>query len=165
MPRLSPFWRIALQSLLLLLMVVGAVATRRHVLNAQRQLTSDRSIPFSLESALAFRRIQMAYRDGELPRIDRGIEYPDGVDARATDTLGAETVLAEAARRWPGLLNLAEKIRWLHLLWFCLAIPGIFFWVKWMGGGGRGRILGSGFLCGGNFGRGPLHRPGTLARK
>lgn len=147
MSRLTPFWRIAVQSLLLLLLFVGAVATRRHVLNAQRQLTSDRSIPFSLESALAFRRIQMAYRDGELPRIDRGIEYPEGVDARATDTLGAETLLAEAARRWPGLLNLAEKIRWLHLLWFCLAIPGMFFWVKWMGGGGAGGFWAAAFYA------------------
>lgn len=145
--RLSTSWRIALQALLLLLLFAGAVATRRHVLNAQRQLTSDRSIPFSLESALAFRRIQLAYRDGELPRIDRGIEYPEGVDARETDTLGAETVLAEVARRWPGLLNLTEKIRWLHLLWFCLAIPGMFYWVKWMGGGVSGGFWAAAFYA------------------
>lgn len=139
--------RLALQGVLLLAIVLGGVATRRHVLNAQRQLTADGSIPFSLESALAFRRIQMAYRDGGLPRIDRGIQYPDGVVTREVDTLGVERVYAEAARRWPGLLNLSERIRWLHLLWFVLAIPGMFCWVKWMGGGGGGGLWAAAFYA------------------
>ena len=40
--------KIAIQIALLLLLAAGAAGTRRHVLNAQRQLTADRSIPFSL---------------------------------------------------------------------------------------------------------------------
>ena len=139
--------RILVQVLLLAVLVLCALATRRHVLNAQRQLTRDGSIPFTLESALAFRRIQMAYRDGDLPRMDRGIQYPEGVAARETDTLGAERLYAETARRWPGLLNLAEKIRWLHLLWFGLTIPAIFFWVKWMGGGAVGGFWAAAFYA------------------
>ena len=139
--------RILLQALLLAALVLCALATRRHVLNAQRQLTRDGSIPFTLESALAFRRIQMAYRDGDLPRMDRGIQYPEGVAARETDTLGAERLYAETARRWPGLLNLAEKVRWLHLLWFSLSIPAIFFWVKWMGGGAFGGFWAAAFYA------------------
>ena len=142
----QPF-RIALQALLLLLLAAGAAGTRRHVLNAQRQLTAGGSLPFTLESALAFRRIQMAYRDGELPRADRGIQYPGGVVARATDTLGAERVYAAAAKRWPGTLSLDEKVRWLHLAWFCLAIPAVFFWVKWLGGGVAGGFWAAAFYA------------------
>ncbi len=139
--------QILLQALLVALLAAGAVATRRHVLDAQRQLTADGSIPFTLESALAFRRIQMAYRDGELPKIDRGIQYPRGVVARELDTLGAERVYARAARLWPGTLNLAEKVRWLHLAWFCLAIPAMYFWVKWMGGGAAGGFWAAAFYA------------------
>ena len=139
--------KIAIQIALLLLLAAGAAGTRRHVLNAQRQLTADRSIPFSLESALAFRRIQMVYRDGDLPRIDRGIQYPAGVIMREVDTLGAERAYAHAAKLWPGTLNLAEKVRWLHLAWFCLAIPAMFFWVKWMGGGIAGGFWAAAFYA------------------
>ena len=67
MKGLSAILKIALQVVLLAVLVATAAATRRHVLEAQRQLTADGSIPFSLESALAFRRIQMVYRDGQLP--------------------------------------------------------------------------------------------------
>ncbi len=139
--------QLALQVLLLLLLMVGAVGTRRHVLSAQRQLTTDGSIPFTLESALAFRRIQMVYRDGALPKVERGIQYPNGIISREVDTLGAEGVYARVAKAWPGTLNLAEKVRWLHLVWFCVAIPGMFFWVKWMGGGIRGGFWAAAFYA------------------
>ncbi|HAL91720.1 MAG TPA: hypothetical protein DCM68_01690, partial [Verrucomicrobia bacterium] len=141
------FRRIILQVLLLALLVAAAVGTRRHVLNAQRQMTADGSIAFSLESALAFRRIQMVYRDGDLPAIDRGIQYPLGVVTREVDTLGVERAYAQTARLWPGTLNLAEKIRWLHLAWFALAIPAMFFWVKWMGGGMAGGFCAAAFYA------------------
>lgn len=136
-----------LSALLLLGLVLGAAATRRHVLNAQRELTADGSIPFTLESALAFRRIQLVYRDGDLPRIDRGIQYPDGVVTRETDTLGAERLYARAAKAWPGLMPLAEKVRWLHLMWFLLAVPGMYFWVNWMGGGRFGGFWAAAFYA------------------
>ena len=140
-------FQIPLQALLLVLLVLLAVGTRRHVLDAQRVLTPDGTIPFTLESALAFRRIQMVYRDGELPRLDQGIQYPHGVDPQVTDTVGAEYAYVRAAKLWPGSLNLAEKIRWLHLAWFCLAIPGMFFWVKWMGGGLAGGFWAAAFYA------------------
>jgi len=147
MNRFSPVLKVAIQIGLLLLLLMGGLATRRHVLNAQRQLTADGSIPFSLESALAFRRIQMIYRDGDLPRIDRGIQYPHGVVTREVDTLGSERMYARVAKAWPGTLPLAEKIRWLHLIWFCLAIPALFFWVKWMGGGALGGFWAAAFYA------------------
>lgn len=144
---MKPFAKIAIQFALILLVLAGAVATRRHVLDAQRALTADGSIPFSLESALAFRRIQMAYRDGDLPRVDRGIQYPGGVVTREIDTLGAERLYARAAKAWPGTLPLDEKIRWLHLAWFCLALPAMFCWVKWMGGGATGGFWAAAFYA------------------
>ena len=113
-----PWLKTALLGILLLGLFAGGVATRRHVLNAQRELTSDGSIPFTLESALAFRRIQMVYRDGGLPTGDRGIQYPQGVVSREVDTIGVEKLYVRAAQCWPGAFSLAEKIRWLHLLWF-----------------------------------------------
>ena len=139
--------RFVLQVVLLAALVGGAAATRRHVLDAQRQLTADGSIPFTLESALAFRRIQMVYRDGALPAVDRGIQYPDGVVSREGDTLGAEQAYARAAKRWPGTLSLDEKVRWLHLAWFCLAIPAMFFWAKWLGGGVAGGFWAAAFYA------------------
>ena len=131
-------YRRAGQVVLLVALFCGGVGVRRHVLNAQRELTADGSIPFTLESALAFRRIQLVYRDGELPRVDRGVEYPEGVVSQELDTMGAERVYARVAKATPGLMPLAEQIRWMHVLWFCLAIPGVYFWVKWMGGGAWG---------------------------
>ena len=148
MKRLAVNWNSAwVRAALLLALFAGAVATRRHVLGAQRELTADGSVPFTLESALAFRRIQMAYRDGDVPKIDRGIQYPDGVVARELDTLGAERLYARAARAWPGLMPLAEKVRWLGVLWFCLGIPGLYFWVRWMGGGAFGGFCGAAFYA------------------
>ena len=143
----SAILKIALQVVLLVALTGAALATRRHVLNAQRQLAPDGSIAFSLESALAFRRIQMVYRDGDLPQIDRGIQYPGGVVTRAVDTLGVERLYARAAKGWPGTLSLAEKVRWLHLAWFGLAIPALFFWVKWMGGGMVGGFWAAAFYA------------------
>lgn len=142
-----PWLKTALLGILLLGLFAGGVATRRHVLNAQRELTSDGSIPFTLESALAFRRIQMVYRDGGLPTVDRGIQYPQGVVSREVDTIGVEKLYVRAAQCWPGAFSLAEKIRWLHLLWFCLAIPGMYFWVRRLGGGARGGLWAAAFYA------------------
>ena len=139
--------RMTIQLLLLGALVAVAAGTRRHVLNAQRQVTRDGTIPFTLESALAFRRIQMVYRDGDLPRVDRGIQYPEGVLTRETDTLGPERIYARAAQWWPGTLRLDEKVRWLQLGWFCLTIPGMYFWVRWMGGGGWGGFWAAAFYA------------------
>ena len=142
----SPRLRRILWLLLAALIATGAVATRRHVFNAQRALTPDGEVPFTLESALAYRRIQLAYRDGALPSLDRAIGWPDGIDTRATDSSGAEYALAAAARAWPGTLPLADKIRWLELLWFCtVSVAGLFCLVRWAGGGWAGGAVAAAF--------------------
>lgn len=126
--------------LLALAAMGGGVAVRRSVLDAQRELLPDAPLPFTLESALAFRRVQLVYRDGALPQHDAGIQYPEGIHPGETDTVGAERFYAAAARVWPGTLSLMEKIRWLQLLWFALTIPAIFCWVRWLGGGTAGGL-------------------------
>ena len=142
----SPRLRRILWLLLALLIATGAVAVRRHVFNAQRALTPDGDVPFTLESALAYRRIQLAYRDGILPSLDRAIGWPAGIDTRATDSSGAEYALAAAARAWPGTLPLADKIRWLELIWFCtLSVAGLFCLVRWAGGGWAGGAIAAAF--------------------
>ena len=143
-----PFRRLLppLAAVLLALLAAGAgVAVRRTVLDVQRDaICQDGSpLPFTLESALAFRRIQLVYRDGALPARDHGIEAPEGVVPAEYDTLGSERLLAAAARAWPGTRPLPEKLRWLNLLWFCLAIPGVFCWIRWMGGGTAGGFAGA----------------------
>ena len=143
---MRPALRNALWLLLALLIATGAVAVRRHVFNAQRALTPDGDVPFTLESALAYRRIQLAYRDGALPSLDRAVGWPAGIDTRATDSSGAELALAAAARAWPGTLPLADKIRWLELLWFCtVSVAGLFCLVRWAGGGWAGGAIAAAF--------------------
>lgn len=141
-----PRLRRILWLLLAALIATGAVAIRRHVFNAQRALTPDGEVPFTLESALAYRRIQLAYRDGALPSLDRAIGWPAGIDTRATDSSGTEYALAAAARAWPGTLPLADKIRWLELLWFCsVSVAGLFCLVRWAGGGWAGGAIAAAF--------------------
>jgi len=146
-PLPRPFRRFlpALAAVLLALLAAAAgIAVRRTVLDAQRVLSPDGApLPFTLESALAYRRVQLAYRDGALPDRDYGIEAPGGVVPREYDTLGAERLLAAAARAWPGTRPHPEKLRWLNLLWFSLAIPGIFCWIRAMGGGMSGGFAGA----------------------
>lgn len=123
------------------------VAVRRHVLNAQmEQLEGD--LPFTLESAVGFRRIQQVYRNGALPVVDRGMEFPDGIQPRQTDTVGAEKAYVVFAKAWPGVKwSLTEKVRWGHTLWFCTGILFLFFWVKWMGGGAIGGTVAAAFYA------------------
>lgn len=143
---MRPALKKALWLLLALLIATGAIAIRRHVFAAQRALTPDGDVPFTLESALAYRRIQLAYRDGALPALDRAVGWPAGIDTRATDSSGAELALAAAARAWPGTLPLADKIRWLELVWFCtISVAGLFCLVRWAGGGWAGGAVTAAF--------------------
>ena len=143
---MNRFVRGALWGILALAIAAGAVGVRRHVYVAQRALTPDGSVPFTLESALAYRRIQLAYRDGCLPDRDLAIGWPEGIPTRETDSSGAELALAAAARAWPGTMPLAEKIRWLEVAWFCaLSVAGMMCWVRWAGGGRVGGAVAAAF--------------------
>ena len=127
---------------------VGAVAVRRTVYGAQRALSPDGRVPFTLESALAFRRVELAYRDGALPELDRAVGWPEGIATRGTDSSGSELALAALAHRWPGTMPLSEKVRWMVVTWFCvLSVGGLFCLVNWSGGGWAGGAVAAAFYA------------------
>lgn len=125
--RFRPRAQAALPFLLSLLVFFAAFSVRRALYHAEvRLLSPGAPLPFVLESALAFRRVGMAYRLGDLPERDRGIAWPDAVESRALDTLGSERAYAFFARRLPGSLPLAERLRLLSAAWVSLASVGLF---------------------------------------
>ena len=130
----SKWGRVALAVVLCVGAMVGGVAVRRTVLDAQREIGPDGTtepLPFTLESALAYRRVMQCYRDGSLPSHDPDIEYPVGINPRANDTALAAAPYALAARQWPGsATGLEERLRWLSLMWWILSIPALFVAVK-----------------------------------
>ncbi len=130
----SKWGRVILAVVLCVGAMVGGVKVRRAVLDAQRVIASDGTtepLPFTLESALAFRRVMQCYRDGSLPDHDPDIEYPEGINPRANDTALAAAPYALAARLWPGsATGFEERLRWLSLLWWTLSIPALFVAVK-----------------------------------
>lgn len=129
----SKGFRVALAVVLCVTAMVGGVKVRRTVLDAQRVIGADGTehLPFTLESALAFRRVMQCYRDGSLPAHDPAIEYPEGINPRANDTVLAAGPYAAAVRTWPGsTTGFEERLRWLSLLWWTLSIPALFVAVK-----------------------------------
>ena len=84
----------------LLLLYAAGLAVRRVVLEAQFRFAGE-TLPFTLESALNFRRIEQVYYTGTVPEVDRAIEFPSGIAVRKTDTVGAEHVYALLARLFP----------------------------------------------------------------
>ena len=98
--RFRPLALAAVPVLLCAAVFLAAFSVRRALYHSEvRLLSPDAPLPFVLESALAFRRVEMAYRAGPLPRFDRGVSWPDAVESRALDTLGSERVYAFFARR------------------------------------------------------------------
>lgn len=85
--------------------------------------------PFTLESALHFRRIEMLRTGTPLPRVDTAVEYPDGVRTFENDTVGAEYPVAALARLFPSRVPPETRLRWISVLWFCLGIPVFYGWI------------------------------------
>jgi hypothetical protein len=128
--RFRPRAQAALPFLLSLLVFLAAFSVRRALYRSEvRLLSPDAPLPFVLESALAFRRVEMAYRLGSLPDLDRGVSWPDAVEARALDTLGSERAYAFFARRLPGTLPLPERVRLLSAAWVSLSAPALLLFV------------------------------------
>ena len=115
--------------------IAGAIALyciglglRRSVLRAQYE-NVGRDLPFTLESALHADRIQTIYDHGSLPKVNRELEYPHGVDNWKTYTIGSEYVYAAFCKILPNSIPLRERIRWIESTWFCLGIPLMILWV------------------------------------
>ena len=85
-------------------------------------------VPFTLESALQYRRIRMLTESGELPAVDRAVQYPEGVEVAKTYTIGSEYAYARLARLFPAAVPLADRLRWIEAGWFCLGIPIVAVW-------------------------------------
>jgi hypothetical protein len=109
-------------ALVLLGTYAGGLAMRRIVLYAQAETISP-DMPFTLESALHYRRAKMLYDRGQLPLVDEAIQYPEGIRIREIDAIASEPVQAFLARFFPEAIPFADRIRWIEAGWFCLSLP------------------------------------------
>jgi Q-cell neuroblast polarisation len=111
---------------------------RREVLNVQfASVGAD--LPFTLESALHFRRVKMLYDRGQLPVLDEAIQYPEGIKIREIDSITSEPVQAFLAGLFPDSISFSARIRWIESGWFCLSIPLLMITMRvwtgsWMAG-------------------------------
>lgn len=112
----------------------------RHALYEAQQRAYGKPPPFSLESAIQYRWIKMVYAGEPIPRVDKNLQYPQGIEPFRTDTLGAEYVYAALAHLFPSGMVLADRIRWLEVGWFSLGIP---FMALWVGLSSRSRMAGA----------------------
>ncbi len=101
----------------------------------------ERPFPFTLESALHFRRVRALYNGQALPIRDKDVQYPEGVRTFVSDTVGFEYVLAALARAGPRSVSLEDRLRWISAAWFCLGIPLMFAGVRrWTGSASAGGV-------------------------
>jgi len=123
---LSPLLRRWLPPILLLTSLVAVYYSglwiRRNVLQTQRQAIGP-TLPFTLESALHYRRVKMYYDRGFLPEIDEAIQYPEGIKIREIDSISSEPIVARLAGLFPDSVPFPNRIRWIEAAWFCLSIP------------------------------------------
>lgn len=114
--------------LALLATFILGVGVRRAVYDAQ-SAPGWEEMPFTMESALHFRLVRMLAEQGALPAIDRHVQYPEGVKVSETYSLSDEYLVAGLIRLLPDIGPLAERVRWISLLWFCLTIPALAGWI------------------------------------
>ena len=112
----------------LALCFAAGLGLRRHVYQAQVRAIGFEP-PFTLESALYFRRVAQIHDTGRLTIQDSAIEVPDGICVPEIYTVGSEFVYAGLARLLPASMPLSQRLRWLECGWFCLGIPLLALWV------------------------------------
>jgi hypothetical protein len=124
--QLSPCVRKWLSLMLLAIGLVGVFVSglviRRVVLQTQIDAIGS-GMPFTLESALHYRRVKMYHDRGFLPEVDEAIQYPEGIKIREIDSVSSEPVVARLARLFPESIPFPDRIRWIEAAWFCLSIP------------------------------------------
>lgn len=113
----------------LVLLFLLALGARRAVLEAQYRKVGD-DLPFTLESALQYRRIKIIHDTGQLPARDPMVQYPEGIPNRTSYNLGSEYLYAAAAHVFPDYMPFANRLRWLESGWFCLGIPLLALWLR-----------------------------------
>jgi hypothetical protein len=107
----------------------AGLGVRRYILDVQRQMAGV-PLPFTLEGAIHFHRIQQVLAPEGLPGADRHIEYPRGIRVRATDTVTDTYLVAALTPLFPAAVSLAERVRWIEGIWFCLGIPLLALWLR-----------------------------------
>ena len=121
------------------------LAARRVMVEAQHGAVG-RVLPFTLESALHFRRIRLIYEGEGVPKIDRAVEYPHGVETARIYTMGSESLYARLARVWPRG-SLEDRLRWIEAGWFSLSIPLLVLWIRWWRGSWLGGFCAAAFYA------------------
>ena len=123
--------------MLLAIGLVGVFASglviRRVVLQTQIDAIGP-GMPFTLESALHYRRVKMYHDRGFLPTVDEAIQYPEGIKIREIDSVSSEPVVANLARLFPEAMPFPDRIRWIEAAWFCLSIPLMALTFRWWTG-------------------------------
>ena len=107
----------------------AGLGVRRYILDVQREVAGV-PLPFTLEGAIHFHRVQQALSSEGLPETDRNIEYPRGIRVRATDTVTDTYLVAALTHCFPAAVTLAERVRWIEGIWFCLGIPLLALWLR-----------------------------------
>lgn len=132
----TPFRRLLPIAGLLLLALTGFL-TRRAVFRAQS--VHPELVPFTLESALHYRRIRDVFLGNGIRAQDPDLQAPEGVRTFEIDTVGSERVVGRLARLLPDLWTLPERVRWLHVAWFSTGMIWMALWIRaasgsWFGG-------------------------------
>jgi hypothetical protein len=126
-------FRIVSLALCLLALYGAGLGFRREVVQTQQRIVSDET-PFTLESALRYRRVKMVYDTGRMPVIDPFVQYPEGVVVRETYEFGSEYLQAGLAKCLPESMSVTSRFRWIEAAWFCLGIPFMGLWIAaWTG--------------------------------
>ena len=112
----------------ILFLYASGLALRREVMRVQEELHGD-DLPFTMESALHYRRVAQVFEGGGLPHRDPMLQYPAGVGVKELDTVGDEYVYAALARLFPRRMTLASRLRWIQPAWFCLGILLMACWL------------------------------------
>ncbi len=119
----------ALEAVLVLCLVLTGFGLRRLTYEGERS-EHGLDLPFTRESALAFRRVRMAAEAGRLPRHDPGVMHPEGIDPYQTYEISREWVYPALLRLTPRGWPLAERVRWLEVAWFSLGIAAMYAWLR-----------------------------------
>ena len=112
----------------LLLLYGAGFGIRRAAMESQYQ-SMGRDIPFTLESAIEYRRVKMIFDTWKMPEVDTWIQYPEGVTVRETYEFGSEYLRAALAKCFPAAMTVAARLRWIEPAWFSLGIPFLAIWI------------------------------------
>jgi hypothetical protein len=105
------------------------VGIRRAVVTAQTSAAGAEILPFTLESALHFRRVEQVLDGGGLPSRDPAVGWPEGIEVWRTYSVFDEFLYAGLIRWFPAWMPRESAARWVAVLLFCAGIPLLGLWI------------------------------------